>query len=80
MEFGTQRKKQIKEVLIEMDKQRYIKLFKSKLYKNCVNIEEVSINDLAMVNYYLDNNLFSEAEAIINEIVHRSWQYPKQII
>ena len=63
-----------------MEKQIYIKLFKSKLYKNCVNIEEVSINDLAMVNYYLDNNLFSEAEAIINEIVHRSWQYPKQII
>lgn len=60
-----------------MEKQRYINLFKSKLYKNCVNIEEVSINDLAMVNYYLDNNLFSEAEAIINEIVHRSWQFDK---
>ena len=60
-----------------MEKQRYINLLKSKLYKNCVNIEEVSINDLAMVNYYLDNNLFSEAEAIINEIVHRSWQFDK---
>ena len=69
MEFGTQRKKQIKEVLIKMDKRTYIKIFKDYLSSENITIEDVSINDLAMVSYYLDNNLFSKAEAIVNSIV-----------
>lgn len=52
-----------------MDKRTYIKIFKDFLSRQNITIEDVSINDLAMVNYYLDNNLFSKAEAIVNSIV-----------
>ena len=52
-----------------MDRRTYIKIFKDYLNSNNITIEDVSINDLAMVNYYLNNNLFSKAEAIINSIV-----------
>ena len=52
-----------------MDKRTYIQIFKDYLSSENITIEDVSINDLAMVNYYLDNNLFSKAEAIINSIV-----------
>jgi len=52
-----------------MDKRTYIKIFKDILSSENITIEDVSINDLAMVNYYLDNNLFSKAEAIVNSIV-----------
>lgn len=52
-----------------MDRQTYIKIFKDILSSENITIEDVSINDLAMVNYYLDNNLFSKAEAIVNSIV-----------
>ena len=52
-----------------MDRRTYIKIFKDILSSQNITIEDVSINDLAMVNYYLDNNLFSRAEAIVNSIV-----------
>lgn len=52
-----------------MDKRTYIQIFKDYLSSENITIEDVSINDLAMVNYYLDNNLFSRAEAIVNSIV-----------
>ena len=52
-----------------MDRRTYIKIFKDYLNSNNITIEDVSINDLAMVSYYLDNNLFSKAEAIVNSIV-----------
>ena len=52
-----------------MDRNTYKKIFKDYLNSNNITIEDVSINDLAMVNYYLNNNLFSKAEAIINSIV-----------
>jgi len=52
-----------------MDRRTYIKIFKDILSSENITIEDVSINDLAMVNYYLDNNLFSKAEAIVNSIV-----------
>ena len=52
-----------------MDKRTYIQIFKDYLSSENITIEDVSINDLAMVNYYLDNNLFSKAEAIVNSIV-----------
>ena len=52
-----------------MDRRTYIKIFKDYLSSENITIEDVSINDLAMVNYYLNNNLFSKAEAIINSIV-----------
>jgi hypothetical protein len=52
-----------------MDKRTYIKIFKDYLSSENITIEDVSINDLAMVSYYLDNNLFSKAEAIVNSIV-----------
>ena len=52
-----------------MDRRTYIKIFKDILSSENITIEDVSINDLAMVNYYLDNNLFSRAEAIVNSIV-----------
>ena len=53
----------------KIQKLKYIKVFKEYLNRQNVTIEDVSINDLAMVNYYLDNNLFSRAEAIVNSIV-----------
>jgi len=53
----------------KIQKLKYIKVFKEYLNRQNVTIEDVSINDLAMVNYYLDNNLFSKAEAIVNSIV-----------
>tara|TARA_R100000315_G_C5227672_1_gene138685 strand:- start:263 stop:451 length:189 start_codon:yes stop_codon:yes gene_type:complete len=52
-----------------MDRRTYIKIFKDYLSSENITIEDVSINDLAMVSYYLDNNLFSKAEAIVNSIV-----------
>jgi hypothetical protein len=55
-----------------MDRNTYKKIFKDYLNSNNITIEDVSINDLAMVNYYLNNNLFSKAEAIINSIVIKS--------
>ena len=53
----------------KIQKLKYIKVFKEYLNRQNITIEDVSINDLAMVNYYLDNNLFSRAEAIVNSIV-----------
>jgi len=53
----------------KIQKLKYIKVFKEYLNRQNVTIEDVSINDLAMVNYYLNNNLFSKAEAIVNSIV-----------
>jgi len=53
----------------KIQKLKYIKVFKEHLNRQNITIEDVSINDLAMVNYYLDNNLFSKAEAIVNSIV-----------
>ena len=53
----------------KIQKLKYIKVFKEYLNRQNITIEDVSINDLAMVNYYLDNNLFSKAEAIVNSIV-----------
>ena len=53
----------------KIKKLKYIKVFKEYLNRQNITIEDVSINDLAMVNYYLDNNLFSKAEAIVNSIV-----------
>ena len=53
----------------KIQKLKYIKVFKEHLNRQNITIEDVSINDLAMVNYYLDNNLFSRAEAIVNSIV-----------
>ena len=45
------------------------KSFKKYLNSENITIADVSINDLGMIDYYLDNNLFSEAEAIVNQIV-----------
>ena len=53
----------------KIQKLKYIKVFKEYLNRQNITIEDVSINDLAMVNYYLDNNLFGRAEAIVNSIV-----------
>mgnify|MGYP003625885204 FL=1 len=45
------------------------KSFKKYLNSENVTIADVSINDLGMIDYYLNNNLFSEAEEIVNQIV-----------
>jgi|TARA_R110002096_G_scaffold105511_4_gene232140 hypothetical protein len=52
-----------------VDKLDMKKSFKKYLNSENVTIADVSINDLGMIDYYLDNNLFSEAEAIVNQIV-----------
>jgi len=45
------------------------KSFKKYLNSENITIADVSINDLGMIDYYLNNDLFSEAEAIVNQIV-----------
>ena len=52
-----------------VDKLDMKKSFKKYLNSENVTIEDVSINDLGMIDYFLDNNLFLQAETIVNQIV-----------
>ena len=52
-----------------MDKLDMKKSFKKYLNSENVTIEDVSINDLGMIDYFLENNLFLQAETIVNQIV-----------
>lgn len=45
------------------------KSFKKYLNSENITIADVSINDLGMIDYYLNNDLFLKAEAIVNQIV-----------
>ena len=52
-----------------VDKLDMKKSFKKYLNSENVTIEDVSINDLGMIDYFLENNLFLQAETIVNQIV-----------
>jgi hypothetical protein len=52
-----------------VDKLDMKKSFKKYLNSENITIADVSINDLGMIDYYLNNDLFLKAEAIVNQIV-----------
>jgi hypothetical protein len=52
-----------------VDKLDMKKSFKKYLNSENITIADVSINDLGMIDYFLDNNLFLQAETIVNQIV-----------